>query len=82
MNDLTFRFPLPSGSITPFSVMMPRMLQAGVTSKAGFQHGMLAGALEVEINSSEDLSSIGILLPDSNVISKDVIGAATNKGTL
>jgi hypothetical protein len=57
--------------------MIPLMLQSGVTSKAGFQQGMLAGALDVEINSSEDRSSIGMLFPDSSVMSNEVMGAAT-----
>ena len=74
---LTSNFPSASGSITPFSVMIPLMLQSGVTSKAGFQQGMLAGALEVEISSEEDRSSIGIIFPDSSVISSEVMGAAT-----
>jgi hypothetical protein len=74
---LTSNLPFESGSMTPFSVMIPLMLHAGVTSKAGFQHGMFDGALDVEINSSEERSSIGILIPDSSVISNDVIGAAT-----
>ena len=57
--------------------MIPLMLQSGVTSKAGFQQGMLAGAFEVEINSCEERSSIGMLFPDSSVMSNEVMGAAT-----
>ncbi len=38
---------------------------------------MLAGAFEVEINSCEDRSSIGIIFPDSRVMSNEVMGAAT-----
>ena len=76
-NALTSNFPSVSGSITPFSVMIPVMLQSGVTSNAGFQQGIPAGALDVKINSSEDLSSIGMLFPDSSVMSNEVIGAAT-----
>jgi len=74
---LTSNLPSASGSMTPFSVMIPLMLQSGVTSKAGFQTGMLAGAFDVEINSSGDRSSIGMLFPDSSVMSRDVMGAAT-----
>ena len=73
---LTSNFPFSSGSITPFSVMMPVMLRSGVTSKAGFQQGMLAGAFDVEINSSAERSSIGMLFPDSSVMSNEVMGAA------
>jgi hypothetical protein len=63
--------------MTPFSVIMPEIFDAGVTSNAGFQHGMPGGALDVSINSSDDRSSMGMLLPLSNVTSRDVIGAAT-----
>ena len=57
--------------------MIPLILQSGVTSNAGFQHGIPAGAFDDEINSSDDRSSIGMLFPDSSVMSNDVMGAAT-----
>jgi hypothetical protein len=76
-NALTSILPSSSGSITPFSVIIPLIFMAGVISKAGFQHGMPSGALLVEISSSADRSSIGISDPLSKVISNEVMGAAT-----
>ena len=73
----TSKFPFESGKIIPFSVTMPVIFCAGVTSKAGFQHCILEGALDVLINSAADRSSIGIASPLAKVTSNDVIGAAT-----
>ena len=66
------------GTMIPFSVIIPPvMLQAGVTSNAGFQHEISLGAFDVEINSSLDRSSMGIAEPWGNVTSQEVMGAAT-----
>jgi hypothetical protein len=76
-NPLTSKFPSASGVMTPFSVTIPVMFIAGVTSNAGFQQGTFAGAFEVLINSSAERSSMGISSPLFRVISREVMGAAT-----
>lgn len=76
------------GRAQTFSVMMPDIKLAGVTSKAGFQTAIPDAATcspsppRVYNNSFGDLSSITISCPDERDKSMEVRGAATKNGTL
>lgn len=66
--------------ITPLSVIMAFMLDAGVTSKAGLNTFISSGAIllpAILVTSSGFLSSIGISSPEAILRSKVEAGAAT-----
>lgn len=71
-----------------FSVMIPDIRLAGVTSKAGFHTDIPEAATcspsppRVFNNSLGDLSSMTICCPEESDRSMEVKGAATKKGTL
>ncbi len=66
--------------ITPLSVMIAAIFDAGVTSKAGLNTFMSSGAIllpEILVTSSGPLSSMGISSPEAILKSNVHAGAAT-----
>mmetsp|Transcript_9702 Transcript_9702/g.21881 ORF Transcript_9702/g.21881 Transcript_9702/m.21881 type:complete len:216 (+) Transcript_9702:11-658(+) len=80
-NPITSKVPSADFFNTPFSVIIPVIYSAGVTSNAGFQHAISLGAPLLSIISPAGRSSISILSPLSNSTSNVVNGLATKNST-